>query len=303
MTTMTELLREEQLHEEKDLVRGLKSRHIQMIAIGGAIGVGLFLGSARAIQVAGPALLLSYAFVGIVIFFIMRALGELLLYRPVAGSFATYAEEFVGPWAGFFTGWTYWFMWVVTGMAEITAVAVYVNYWFPEVPHWIPALVTLGVLYGDQPDRRGLLRRVRVLVCDHQGGDDHRVDRHRPRHHPVRRRRAGPDVQASPTCGRTAVLFPMGVGGGDSQPDGRGVRLPRRRAGRRHRGRGRESREGAPERDQRRGVADPDLLHRRPGRHHVARPLEPARPHSRARSSWCSTGSASRRRGGSSTSS
>ena len=86
---MSELLREEQLHEEKDLVRGLKSRHIQMIAIGGAIGVGLFLGSARAIQAAGPALLLSYALVGIVIFFIMRALGELLLYRPVAGSFAT----------------------------------------------------------------------------------------------------------------------------------------------------------------------------------------------------------------------
>src|SRR4051794_7460791 len=148
MTTMTELLREEQLHEEKDLVRGLKSRHIQMIAIGGAVGGGLFLGSARAIQAAGPALLLSYALVGMVIFFIMRALGELLLYRPVAGSFATYAEEFIGPWAGFFTGWSYWFMWVVTGMAEITAVAVYVNYWFPEVPHWIPALVTLAVLYG-----------------------------------------------------------------------------------------------------------------------------------------------------------
>ena len=75
-------------------------------------------------------------------------MGELLLYRPVAGSFATYAEEFIGPWAGFFTGWSYWFMWVVTGMAEITAVAVYVNYWFPEVPHWIPALITLAVLYG-----------------------------------------------------------------------------------------------------------------------------------------------------------
>src|SRR4051812_9646938 len=148
MTTTTELLREEQLHEEKDLVRGLKDRHIQMIAIGGAIGVGLFLGSARAIQAAGPALLLAYALGSVAIFLIMRALGELLLYRPVAGSFATYAEEFVGPWAGFFTGWSYWFMWVVTGMAEITAVAVYINYWFPEVPHWIPALITLGVLYA-----------------------------------------------------------------------------------------------------------------------------------------------------------
>ena len=65
------------------------------------------------------------------IFFIMRALGELLLYRPVAGSFATYAEEFVGPWAGFVTGWSYWFMWVVIGMAEITAVGIYVHFWFP----------------------------------------------------------------------------------------------------------------------------------------------------------------------------
>lgn len=119
-----------------------------MIAIGGAIGVGLFLGSARAIQTAGPGLLLAYVVGGLAIFCIMRALGELLLYRPVAGSFATYAEEFVGDWAGFFTGWSYWFMWVVTGMAEITAVAIYVNYWFPEVPHWIPALITLGILYA-----------------------------------------------------------------------------------------------------------------------------------------------------------
>ena len=116
--------------------------------ISAEIGVGLFLGSARAIQVASPALLLAYAIGSIAIFFIMRALGELLVYRPIAGSFASYAERFIGPWAGFFTGWSYWFMWVVTGMAEITAVAVYVNYWFPEVPHLIPALITLGILYG-----------------------------------------------------------------------------------------------------------------------------------------------------------
>jgi len=106
---------------DEDFDRGLKERHIQMIAIGGAIGVGLFLGSAKAIQQAGPSLLLSYAVAGLVIFFIMRALGELLMYRPVAGSYATYADEFVGPWAGFTTAWTYWLMWVVIGMAEITA--------------------------------------------------------------------------------------------------------------------------------------------------------------------------------------
>ena len=148
MTTVTELLHEEEIHERQDLVRGLKDRHVQLIAIGGAIGVGLFLGSATAISRAGPGLVLAYAVGGVAIFFIMRALGELLMYRPVAGSFASYAEEFVGPWAGFTTGWSYWFMWVVTGMAEITAVAVYVHYWFPGIPQWLPALVTLGVLYG-----------------------------------------------------------------------------------------------------------------------------------------------------------
>ena len=92
--------------------------------------------------------MVSYAIGGLVMFFIMRALGELLLYRPVSGSFATYAEEFVGPWAGFITGWSYWFMWVVIGMAEITAVGVYVHYWFPEIPQWVPALITLGLLYS-----------------------------------------------------------------------------------------------------------------------------------------------------------
>jgi AAT family amino acid transporter len=139
---------EMQLCAQGDLRRGLKNRHVQMIAIGGTIGVGLFLGSATAIQKAGPGLVVSYAIGGLVMFFIMRALGELLLYRPVSGSFATYAEEFVGPWAGFMTGWSYWFMWVVIGMAEITAVGVYVHYWFPGIPQWVPALITLGLLYS-----------------------------------------------------------------------------------------------------------------------------------------------------------
>jgi amino acid transporter, AAT family len=138
----------EQQREARDLHRGLKDRHVQLIALGGAIGVGLFLGSGRAIAQAGPGLVFAYAIGGIMIFFIMRALGELLLHRPVAGSFATYAEEYVSPFAGFATGWSYWFTWVVTGMAEITAVGIYTNYWFPELPQWIPAIVALGVLYG-----------------------------------------------------------------------------------------------------------------------------------------------------------
>jgi amino acid transporter, AAT family len=130
------------------LARNLRNRHIQLIALGGTIGVGLFLGSARAIHAAGPGLLLAYAVGGLAIFFIMRALGELLTYRPVAGSFASYAEEFCGPFAGFVTGWSYWLMWVVTAMAELTAIGIYVRYWWPQLPQWLPALIALVVLYG-----------------------------------------------------------------------------------------------------------------------------------------------------------
>jgi len=133
---------------EPQLSRNLRNRHIQLIAIGGTIGVGLFLGSAQAIHNAGPALLIAYLVGGIAIFFIMRALGELLTYRPVAGSFATYAEEFCGPFAGFVTGWSYWFMWVATAMAELTAIGIYVGHWFPQVPQWLPALIALVLLYG-----------------------------------------------------------------------------------------------------------------------------------------------------------
>ncbi|WP_124726763.1 amino acid permease [Staphylospora marina] len=133
--------------QKTELTRGLTDRHIQLIAIGGAIGVGLFLGSAKSIQVAGPSLMFSYALAGIIIFFIMRALGELILYKPVAGSFSSYAHEFVGPWAGFFTGWSYWFMWIVTGMAEIIAVGHYMTKWFPNLPQWIPALMSLVFVY------------------------------------------------------------------------------------------------------------------------------------------------------------
>ena len=133
---------------ESGLSRNLRNRHIQLIAIGGTIGVGLFLGSAKAIHAAGPGLLFAYAAGGIAIFFIMRALGELLTYRPVAGSFAIYADEFCGPFAGFVTGWSYWFMWVVTAMAELTAIGVYMRFWLPDLPQWVPALVALVLLYG-----------------------------------------------------------------------------------------------------------------------------------------------------------
>jgi AAT family amino acid transporter len=133
---------------DSKLSRNLRDRHIQLIALGGTIGVGLFLGSAKAIHQAGPGLLLAYAVGGIAIFLIMRALGELLTYRPVAGSFAVYADEFCGPFAGFATGWSYWFMWVATVMAEITGIGIYIRYWLPDFPQWLPGLIALVVLYG-----------------------------------------------------------------------------------------------------------------------------------------------------------
>ncbi|MCG8922776.1 amino acid permease [Lentzea sp. CC55] len=119
-----------------------------MIAIGGAIGVGLFLGAGGRLATAGPSLILSYALCGLAAFFVMRALGELVLHRPVSGSFVEYAREFIGPWAGFTSGWMYWVNWAMTGIAEITAVAIYMHKWFPDLPQWITALVALFVLVG-----------------------------------------------------------------------------------------------------------------------------------------------------------
>lgn len=132
--------------ERQELRRGLKERHVQLIALGGSIGVGLFLGSATAIQTAGPSLLVTYLIGGLVVFCLLRALGEVAVAYPVAGSFSAYAHTFLGPIAGYLTGWTYWFMWIVTGMAEITAVGVYMNFWLPELPQWIPALAAVFIM-------------------------------------------------------------------------------------------------------------------------------------------------------------
>jgi L-asparagine permease len=126
--------------------KALTKRQVQMIAIGGAIGVGLFLGAGGRLATAGPSLILAYAVCGLAAFFVMRALGELVLHRPVSGSFVEYAREFIGPWAGFTSGWLYWLNWAMTGIAEITAVAIYMHKWFPDMPQWITALVALVVL-------------------------------------------------------------------------------------------------------------------------------------------------------------
>ncbi|MGG0913949.1 alanine permease AlaP [Bacillus velezensis] len=133
-------------NKEKTLHRGLEERHISLMSLGAAIGVGLFLGSASAIKLAGPGILAAYACSGLIMFFIMRALGEMAIQKPVAGSFSRYARDYLGPLAGFLTGWNYWFLWVVTCMAEITAVGIYMGYWFPDVPSWIWALCALVIM-------------------------------------------------------------------------------------------------------------------------------------------------------------
>ncbi|WP_025091790.1 D-serine/D-alanine/glycine transporter [Brucella intermedia] len=126
--------------EEPHLARNLSNRHLQLIAIGGAIGTGLFMGSGKTISLAGPSILLVYAIIGFMLFFVMRALGEILLSNLEYRSFADFAGDYLGPWAQFFTGWTYWLCWIVTGVADVVAVSGYVSFWFPELALWIPAL-------------------------------------------------------------------------------------------------------------------------------------------------------------------
>lgn len=130
----------------KDLNRDLKSRHIQMIALGGTIGVGLFMGSASTIQWTGPSVMLAYAISGVFIFLIMRAMGEMLYVEPSTGSFATFGYKYIHPLAGYMTAWSNWFQWVIVGMAEIIAVGTYMQYWFPDLPPWIPGFIAMIIL-------------------------------------------------------------------------------------------------------------------------------------------------------------
>ena len=132
--------------EHTGLKRHLKVRHIRLMALGSTIGVGLFLGSASAIQIAGPSILLAYLLAGIVAFIVLRTLGEMAVHEPVAGSFAAYANTYVGPLAGYMVGWGYWTYWIVVGIAEVTAVGIYMTIWFPEIPQWIWALSSIVMM-------------------------------------------------------------------------------------------------------------------------------------------------------------
>ncbi|MGW5172325.1 amino acid permease [Streptomyces nodosus] len=128
------------------LQAGLKNRHLSMIAIGGVIGAGLFVGSSSGIATAGPGILLSYALVGTLVVLVMRMLGEMSAANPTSGSFSAHADRALGSWAGFSIGWLYWFFWVVVLAVEATAGAAILSSWVPAVPQWGWALIVMIVL-------------------------------------------------------------------------------------------------------------------------------------------------------------
>ena len=127
-------------HKQNQLKHGLSNRHIQLIALGGSIGTGLFLGISQTIQLAGPAVILGYAIAGLIAFFMMRQLGEMVVEEPVSGSFSFFAYKYWSPFAGFMSGWNYWVLNVLVCMAELSAIGLYVQYWWPEIPTWVSAL-------------------------------------------------------------------------------------------------------------------------------------------------------------------
>jgi L-asparagine permease len=136
--------------EDAGYHKGLKPRQLQMIAIGGAIGTGLFLGAGGRLAHAGPGLFLVYAFCGVFVFLILRALGELVLHRPSSGSFVSYAREFFGEKAAYVAGWMYFLNWAMTSIVDSTAIATYFHFWaaFNSIPQWVIALIALAVVLG-----------------------------------------------------------------------------------------------------------------------------------------------------------
>ncbi|ULT58771.1 amino acid permease [Neobacillus drentensis] len=134
-------------YEKEDLKRDLSNRHIQMIAIGGAIGTGLFYGSSWAISQGGPAILLMYLIVGIAIYFIMRALGEMAVEEPVSGTYVSYANRYIHRFAGFLSGWNAFIFLIATSAADLNALGKYVQFWFPNIPVWLSALAVVMIMF------------------------------------------------------------------------------------------------------------------------------------------------------------
>ena len=138
-------------HEQEGFHKGLGARQLQMIAIGSAIGTGLFLGTGSRLQDAGPMLAVIYAVIGFFGYLILRALGELILHRPSSGSFVSYTREFYGEKAAFVSGWLYWLNWAMTAVADATAIAIYIswfgryNQFFADIPQWLSAFIVVVV--------------------------------------------------------------------------------------------------------------------------------------------------------------
>jgi AAT family amino acid transporter len=132
--------------EQQGFRRSLGVRQMRLLALGSTIGVGLFLGSASAIKLAGPSIILAYMIAGVMTFFILRALGEMAVHHPVTGSFAAYATHYVSPFLGYLVGWGYWFYWTIIAIAEVTAVGIYMQYWFPGSTQWIWAFAAIAIM-------------------------------------------------------------------------------------------------------------------------------------------------------------
>ena len=135
-------------NEHEHFQRSIGVRQMRLLALGSTIGVGLFLGSASAIKLAGPSILIGYCLAGFVAFLVLRALGEMALHSPVTGSFAQYATTYVSPFLGYLVGWGYWLYWSIIAIAEVTAVGIYMEFWFPGSPQWIWAFASILVMGG-----------------------------------------------------------------------------------------------------------------------------------------------------------
>ena len=156
------------------LNRDLSSNQMQMIALGGTIGVGLFMGSSSTIKWTGVSVVLAYALAGVVLYLVMRALGEMLYVDPTVGSFANYATKYIHPLAGYLTVWSNVFQWLTVGVSETIAVGLYLNYWFPGVPNWVTGIVVLGTLtlanmttvkaYGNMESWFSMIKVVTIIL-------------------------------------------------------------------------------------------------------------------------------------------